>query len=1109
MKKTFFLILLITGTLFAGETGRLIGKITDEDNIPLMGVNIILEGTLHGTATDELGNFSIHNIPASSYNIIFSYIGYKNTIVKNVIINADLTKSLNMELEISAVKGEEVTVLAKRDIIVKDQTATTLIVVQEDINNMPVNSYVDVLTNMSGVVENNNGGGDNGIHIRGGRSGEIAYMVDGIMVEDALFGGMGSDVTRGGISELSVIIGSFNAEYGEAMSGVINIVTREGNNNYDYSFRTITDQFGGYKNNWNSSRYEATFSGPIPMLDKYASFLVSGDKYLTDTRFRNTFLDRDINDFSGNIVYEDLDFDGEDELMENGARMFFDTFKNESRILGKLILRPFDKFKVTLSKNILNTEKRGFSSRYRLYPAYNGKDWVESDLSYINMNYTFNKDIYFNLRYSEFENQNWEGHPEFLNSKHELYSAIWEVPDNWTNTIVEDLYVPAEEFSDINGNGEWNSGENFIDANLNEIWDDQKELEDYVWLSHYAEPFDDLDGNGVYSSNYAEPFDDLNGNGIWNNGETFVDDNNNGNYDTGEPFADLNGDEIYSWGAGQNYYDGDAYGGISNYEYLVESSIYDNNGDSVAIHYPFYDDYENYKSKTNTIHGSLTWQVNPINQLKAGFERKDYKLNFFAMYGLSGGIYGAQNSQSVELWDANPITFSWYIQDKMEFSDLIINLGYRMDHLKPNSLKADPDKPLAFWYDGDEFEDTNGNGIWNENENFTDCQGDGSYNGSGLGNAGDGCSDWGFMSDVDLDNDGIVDTMIFNYPEKAKNKTKFSPRIGIAYPITDNTAFHFSYGQFYQYPDFAYLYWYANSNGYSDIPEGISNIQSELEGIGSNVFGNNMYPFPYDLGDWYIPTVGSPDLEPETTIAYEFGLRTRPTDKYLLSFTVYYKDMYDYIASTVYDADPTEYARFENMDYANSKGFEISLSQLMINNLSWSIAYSFTHAEGNAENEFAHWYEMYYASVYGTFPARKTVVMPWDQPHTFNMNLNYIHPIGVGINIIGNIGSGLPYTPTDSRGRNLDEINSGRMPFTAKFDLKGYYDFEYKNVNIRLFSDISNIFDKKNILNVFNDSGKPDESLDPGTSDIYEFQPGYYGSPRHIEIGIEFSKGGK
>ena len=552
MKKIICYIIIYHSLVFAGETGKIIGIITDKENNPLFGVNIMIEGTILGSASNEIGNYSIHNIPASTYNINFSYIGYKTLTVKNVVINADLTKKLNVNMEVAAIEGDVVTVLAEKDIIVKDQTATTLTVVQEDINNMPVNSYVDVLTNMSGVIENNNGGGDNGIHIRGGRSGEIAYMVDGVMVEDALFGGMGSDISRGGISELSVIIGSFNAEYGEAMSGVINIVTREGNEFYDYNFRAISDQFGGYTNNWGSTRYEATIGGPLPLLNNFGSFLISGDKFSTKTRFQNTFLDRDISDQDGNIVSEDINFDGVEDQMKEGARMFFDTYKLESRLLTKLVLRPLDKLKITYSRNSLNTESRNFSSSYRLYPEYNSTNWLESNLSYLNLNYTINKDMYFNLRYSEFNNENWEGHPEFLNDEHELYSVIWEVPEDWDNTVIENIDGP-----------------------------------DYVWLSNYAEPFDDRDSNGVFSF--------------------------------GDVFEDLNNDGKYSLGSGVNYYDGDAYGGISNYEFLIETPIYDLNGDSVGTRMPYYNSYENYYSKTKSYQGSLTWQLNPIHQIKMGF----------------------------------------------------------------------------------------------------------------------------------------------------------------------------------------------------------------------------------------------------------------------------------------------------------------------------------------------------------------------------------------------------------------------------------------------------------------------------------------------------------
>ena len=86
-------------------------------------------------------------------------------------MNADLTTIVNFAMEVSAVEGEEVIVEAKRPPIVRDQTATTTTVEDDDIVNMPVNSFDEIMTTMAGVVENNNA--DGGIHLRGGRTGEV------------------------------------------------------------------------------------------------------------------------------------------------------------------------------------------------------------------------------------------------------------------------------------------------------------------------------------------------------------------------------------------------------------------------------------------------------------------------------------------------------------------------------------------------------------------------------------------------------------------------------------------------------------------------------------------------------------------------------------------------------------------------------------------------------------------------------------------------------------------------------------------------------------------------------------------------------------------------
>ncbi|MFQ6603979.1 MAG: TonB-dependent receptor [Fidelibacterota bacterium] len=1053
--------LLVPACIFAGETGKLVGTLTNKTTgKPLAGGNVLLENTVMGTMSDARGNFFLLNIPPATYSVKISYIGYKTTTIADVRIYADRTTRLDVALEVSVVEGDEVVVEAARPVIERDQTATTITVTEEEIVNMPVNSYLDIMDNMAGVIDNDNGGGDNGIHIRGGRSGEIAYMVDGFFVEDAIFGGMGTDVARNGISELSVITGSFNAEYGEAMSGVVNIITKEGNTGYEWNLRTSTDQFGIQKNDWGTSRLEGTFSGPVlPFARNLATFFVTGDLYSSNTYLSKTYLPKDVLtvDLDGDGVFDegdtyamaDLDFDGNLEEMKKGALNTFDTFRDDRRLTGKLVIRPLRNVKVSFGTNLLHRENRDYSLSYRQIPDHSSQDWLESDLYYATANITFSKNMFGTLRYSNFRNENWTGNPRHLNKNHELFAKAHTIPDDWDHSILE----PGES---------------------------------WVWFSHYAEPYNDLNEDGQWSPYAAEWWQDVNGDGIlnwtdanqdsvWNPGEgerwhdwnnngvwdIFADSNNDGIPDT-EPYSDLDGDGNYSYGVTVPLREGDAYDNTSNYEFYGEYPIINAQGDTVRTATSDYYSYEHYRSVTETYQASLTWQFSDANQLKTGFEVKKYVLNNFLASGLGGGPYGIASEPAFVIWEKRPEQRAFYIQDKIEFTDLVVNLGIRWDYMDPNSRYADPTKKLAYFLDG-QFVPPNTPG-----------------------------AEWGYLEINGTDT-------VFTPAPQTDIKKQWSPRIAFGYPISDRMAFHFSYGHFFQYPEYQNMYRLSNSNGYTGLPNELAGISNQ---VGVGTFGNALYPFPYNLGDWYIPPVGSPNLKPETTVQYEMGLRTQLSDRFVLGTAVFYKDVYDYIAAVIYDADPTEFSVFENMDYGNSKGIEISLQQLPTNGLSWGINYTFSRAEGNASNEFQHWDDAYSASVYGTVPARKTITMPWDQPHTINVTMNYTHPSGFGANLIGNWGSGLPYTPSDNRGRPLDESNSGRMPATSSFDLKAYYDLPAPWVNVRFYADITNLFNKRNVLNVFDNSGKPDESLNPGTSPMWEARPYYFGAPRHIELGI-------
>jgi len=1204
---TFLFPLFFTFT-FAGVTGKISGKITDTTTgEPLIGVNVILQNTTQGAATDDQGIYIILNIRGGKYSVVASMIGYKKVEVENVTVLSDHTSTIDFQMIQTAIEGEEVTITAERPVIVRDETATTSIVLAEEIENMPVNSYMEVLDNVAGIIESSNSTVENdGIHIRGGRSNEIAYMVDGFWVEDAIYGGMGTDVSRSGISELSVITGAFNAEYGEAMSGVVNILTKEGTPDFNGSLRFSTDKFARSFTekqptyDWNTNRIEGSLGGPIPVpgLPKnFATFFVAGDIHKTDTYLgRSRAVKSVFHDLNGNEIFDpdpftdinnnnewdlgepfedaddngvftndqylsdiyDLDQDGNnDELLVKGHVYKNSTFRDQARITAKLVFRPLSSVKVTTGGIFNRVNRRSFSMYYKLYQENNAPIWENSDLMYVSLNHTLSPKTFYTIKVSQFVNHNLEGMEKYMKVKKGLWRTkrnMWNVDDvtrineYWTprepfadvdgNGVYTDgepfsdvdgdgiwdsnVYdtgkdgIFAESFSDANGNWTWDPGEDFVDTNGDKIWNgpDEGELNDLptlgeegvvdLWWSYYAEPFEDTP-DGMYRAGSEDilVYDaDQDGEYDEEDGDYFIDISGDGKWREDEKFVDLDGNGEYSYGITPPFRTA-AFEGISNYEFYGPHMVLDANGDTVreAISEDNY--YRKYASSSTTFEMNFTSQITTHHQIKLGGDYKELTLNELRIRYFGGGIWGVAGDPYYVNWKYNPSQGSVYIQDKIEFSDWIINLGVRWDYLNPNSEYADPTRKIAYQDAFGNFSSANGkaepfydegNGKWDQGEYFVDSNSNGQYDGGEIfTDSGNGKWDDGEFY-IDNNEDGLWtgDVVRYGYldedgtfrePPRAKEKGHFSPRLGIGYPITDRIAFHFSYGQFYQFPDYDKMFRLANQGNPS-------------------VYQNSLYPFPYSLGDFYIPEVGNPDLKPETTIAYEFGIRWQISKNFILNSTVFYKDIYDYISAVIKYVDPTDYAIFENLDYGNARGIEFNLKKLLSNNYSFSVTYSFSKAVSNAANEYTHWDEAYLASVYGTFPSLKTIIMPWDQPHTFNFSFDYRNPKGYGLNFIGNIGSGLPYTPTDIRGLNLAENNSGRMPYTAIVDMKAYKDFRFDRITTRLFLDVTNLFDRQNIFDVFDSSGKPDDSLNPSSSPAWEDRPHYFGPRRHIEAGI-------
>ncbi|HBN45927.1 MAG TPA: hypothetical protein DD389_05615, partial [Candidatus Marinimicrobia bacterium] len=864
----------------AGTTGKLVGRVTSKvTGEPLIGANVILEGIGMGTATDIEGRYVILQIPPKKYDIRYTMIGYQDVIMRDVRVFVDLTTTIDAELNEGVIGMEAVDVTAERPMVQVDVTYSQASISSDEFEMLPVEEFEDIIALQAGVVES---GGD--MHVRGGRGGEIAYMIDGITVTDPFNADMAVEIENNAIQELQFISGTFNAEYGQAMSGIINIVTKDGD-------------FNRYNGNVSANGGSYFTDGTEMIVD-----LLRDDGSLVKDSTMNLFphLDsfepttiKDIQgSFSGPILPGKLSVFSSGRIKENSGYLF-----------GQRLFVP--------TSHVWNP----LTNDYDLMSAADdtvGGYWDQvgdapPDSALVRLNWS--KQITGQVKFS------WRVSPliklayNFMGSRtvSQGYSKayLWN-PDGRSHSFTNQMNHSFRLDYSLNAT-------TFFNAMVSQSTKNYK--------SHLSDDPDfQLDQEVAVIDTFT-----------WGD-YTF--------YDT-------------SW-----VLDADLYNVNPNVGNLSPGNNYLLGGESMG----FYDR----TSTITTLKFEGTSQLNQFHLVKAGLESRltqmelqdvtiiynDYRNqpNVPSVNGINHNTYGTEGR--------NPVEYAAYLQDKIEFDDLVMNVGLRWDYFDPDWKTLndgsdpninDPVKPINIFFDLDGDYEISEEEMWS-----------------------------GFINDSMKTVDDRLASNAFGDPwyKKVQPKTQFSPRFALAFPITDTGFLHFSYGHFFQMPTYSYIY---------------TNPEFEvIPGSGASA------------------TMGNADIEPERTTQYEIGFSQQIGNDIGIEVTGYYKDIRNLNTTKIVNSfvGGDKYGLYINKDYANSKGITLALSKRPTGNVSGNIDYTFSISEGNASDPAAA-----FVDEQSNVESEKMLVpLDWDQRHTLNATLTY-HPLkNSGISLIYSYGSGLPYT---------------------------------------------------------------------------------------------------
>jgi outer membrane receptor for ferrienterochelin and colicin len=981
----FFLLLASSASTSAyfGTTGKLTGVVKDaQTGEPLIGATVVLQGTKLGAKTNFDGEYTILNIPPGQYSLRVTYVGYQSKTIEKITIRVDLTTRVDIELSSQSVQVQEVVVSAERPIVVKDQTFSSAVVSGEQIQKLPVEDVSQVIRLQSGIV---------GGSFRGGRFGEVGYLVDGVTVTDVFDGNAG----RGGstfidpqsIQEVQVITGAFNAEYGQAMSGIVNIVTKEGGESYSgqvqlYGGDYLTGRRDLYRNMNNFSAFgtpniQASLSGPVPFLRDKLSFYIAGRYFRNEGHLfgRRQFRTDDVLlQGSPNNPYNAPSIAGRFRLTTPDDPRAIRSYRDERGLIRPLVDEQRNPVFIAADENGRAIIDRQNGARIFIPFSINNQFGLEQ-------------------RFNRYENFGSGDNAAVPLNEYERYSIQGKL-----------TFRPSSTFKAF-------YSFNYEDENFKSY--------DHAWQ---------LNPDGELQ-NFRSGFTNILGVTYTLNSNTFLD----GRYSlfrTG--FKNYAFEDPYD----SRYQDLNVPGAVMRGANFVHAGTKNTRVDRTTT--------------TNQLRVDLTSQINKYNLVKTGLDLKLHRLDFQFIEirdrtgeiqdGFQPYIPNAETEFGHDRYTRNPIEFAAYIQDKIELENFIINVGLRFDYFNSqDQVPTDPLDPSLFFR-------------------------------------------------IDSDSIFAARNGFSNRRKDATAKFAFSPRVGVSFPITERGIFYFSYGQFFQIPNFNLLY------------------------------ENALYKFrETDITSRINSPFGNPDIRPQRTITGEIGIQQQIGETIGLTMSAYYRDIRDLAGSAFARQLITggQYFVFENTDYAFVRGIVATLSKRLSQSISFNINYTFQFAQGNSPDPRT----AIAAIASGNEPETQLIKLDWDQTHTLNAEILYDDRTW-NISVIGRYGSGFPYTPTTvpqppTQGLARLFQNGGLRPQTFSVDLRATRNFKIGETNVAFFAQVFNLFDTANEIAVFATTGRATYELyryflsevNQAFNSLPDFfvRPDFFSEPRRITLGMSIN----